>query len=84
MTDQDHTQTPAINGQESVRLSINLAPDVAAVLASTAANAGVNITDGVRRAIILWHLVSTECAKGSKVMVVEGEGPNATFREVIQ
>ena len=41
------------------------------------------MTEGVRRAIALWKLVSDEVSKGNKVMVVEGEGESAKYREII-
>lgn len=66
-----------------VRLSVNLAPDVADTLQSLARGHGVSVTEGVRRAIALWHLIATEQAKGRKVMFVQGEGSSATFRELV-
>ena len=69
--------------RDVVRLSINLAPDVAAALKSLSTDQGVTVTEGVRRAIALWKLVTTERDKGHKIMIVEGEGDKAQFREVI-
>jgi len=68
---------------EVVRLSVNLAWDVADALKSLSTNQGVTVTEGVRRAVSLWSLISSERAKGHKVMIVEGEGDKAKFRELI-
>ncbi len=66
-----------------VRLSVNLASDVAAALKDLSSNQGMTITQGVRKAIALWKLVEDELAKGNKIMVVQGEGENAKYREII-
>jgi hypothetical protein len=73
----------AASSRDVVRLSINLASDVAGALKALSTAQGVSVTEGVRRAIALWKLVSDEVAKGNKVMVVEGEGDSAKFRELI-
>lgn len=74
---------PAAGENRVVRLSVNLAPSVAEALKSTATRKGMNITEAIRHAIALWKLASDEQAKGRKLMVVEGEGDNATFREIV-
>ncbi|MDM7855488.1 CopG family transcriptional regulator [Cellulomonas alba] len=66
-----------------VRLSVNLAPTVAAALKSTAAKKGLSITEAIRHAIAVWKLVVDEQAAGRKVMIVEGQGDSATFREIV-
>lgn len=66
-----------------VRLSVNLAPHVATTLGATAARQGTTVTNAVRHAISLWRLVTAETAKGHRLMIVEGEGEAASFREVI-
>ncbi len=72
-----------VSDRDVVRLSVNLASDVAAALKTLSTNQGVSVTEGVRRAIALWKLVSDEVSKGNKVMVVEGEGEGAKYREII-
>ena len=72
-----------VSDRDVVRLSVNLASDVAAALKTLSTNQGVSVTEGVRRAIALWKLVSDEVSKGNKVMVVEGEGESAKYREII-
>jgi len=66
-----------------VRLSVNLAPSVAEALKSTAQKHGVSITEAVRRAVALWKLVSDSQAKGQRVMLVEGQGDRAQYREIV-
>jgi len=66
-----------------VRLSVNLAASVADALKATAARKGLSITEGVRHAIAIWKLVSDEQEKGNRVMIVEGRGENAQYREII-
>ncbi len=66
-----------------VRLSVNLAPDVADALRGTAAAQGITVTEAVRRAVAVWKLVSDENAAGRRLMVVDGKGDGATFREVV-
>jgi hypothetical protein len=69
--------------KDVVRLSVNLASDVAAALKTLSTQQGVSVTEGVRRAIALWKLVSDERAKNNRVMIVEGEGESAKFRELV-
>lgn len=57
---------------DSVRLSVNLAPDVAAVLTEWADRKQISATEAVRRAIAVWHFVETEIAAGNRLAVVEG------------
>lgn len=69
--------------QNVVRLSVNLAPSVADALKSTAARRGLSITEAIRHAVAVWKLVTDEQAKGNRVMIVEGEGDKAQYREVV-
>jgi hypothetical protein len=66
-----------------VRLSINLAADVADILKGWAATKAISVTEAVRRAIAVWNFVETEKAKGNKLAVIEGEGSKQRVREVI-
>ncbi|KRE54700.1 hypothetical protein [Phycicoccus sp. Soil748] len=79
----DGAGATAVSNRDVVRLSVNLANDVAGALKTLSTSQGVSVTEGVRRAIALWKLVSDELSKGNKIMVVEGEGDNAKFRELI-
>lgn len=74
---------PAAAPKDVVRLSVNLASDVAGALKALSTGQGISVTEGVRRAIALWKLLSDETRKGNKVMVVEGEGDKARYREII-
>lgn len=52
-----------------VRLSINLAPDVADVLKATATRHGRSITETVRIAVAVLHYIDTETSTGATVCV---------------
>lgn len=75
--------TDAVETPRVVRLSINLAPTVAEALKTTATKQGVSITEAVRRAVALWRLVSDAQDHGNRVMVVEGRGDDAQYREIV-
>ena len=74
---------PNADAQDVVRLSINLAPDVAHVLKSLAKSKRINVTEAVRRAIAVWNFLENEHAKGNKIAVVENVGGTARLREVV-
>lgn len=81
---QEREKTAATGApRDVVRLSVNLASDVAGALKELSHTQGVSVTEGVRRAIALWKLISDEQAKGNRVMVVEGEGDKARYRELV-
>ncbi|HEY8719420.1 ribbon-helix-helix protein, CopG family [Pengzhenrongella sp.] len=65
-----------------VRLSVNLAPSVAEALKSTAAKQGITITEAIRRAVALWKMVSEATAKNQRIMIVEGTGDKAQYKEI--
>ena len=75
---QDQGEAPRV-----IRLSVNLAGSVADALKTTAARKGLSITEGVRHAIAIWKLVSDEQEKGNRVMIVEGRGDSAQYREIV-
>jgi hypothetical protein len=77
-TTQDQGESPRV-----VRLSVNLASSVADALKSTAQAKGLSITEAIRHAIAIWKLVSDEQAKGNRVMIVEGRGEKAEYREIV-
>lgn len=64
----------------TVRLQINLADDVAAVLRGWMQMDDISATEAVRRAIAVWNFMRTEIAAGGKLAVVETDG---RIREVI-
>ncbi len=73
-----------MSGQaDVVRLSVNLAPTVADALRLTAAERERTVTETIRDAVRLLALVHAEQRKGHRVMVVEGRGDDATFRELV-
>lgn len=85
-TDRDAptTQTSTSAGENRVvRLSVNLAPSVADALKTTATRKGLSITEAIRHAVAVWKLVSDEQEKGNKVMIMEGTGDSARFREIV-
>lgn len=75
--------TTQINDRQVVRLSINLAPDVAAALKKWAGAKGLSITEGVRRAIAVWDFVESERQAGNRLAVIENDGSGDRIREVI-
>jgi hypothetical protein len=66
-----------------VRLSVNIATDVSDALKALSYRHDVTVTETIRRAIAILKLVSDENERGNRVMVVQGEGESATFRELI-
>ncbi|KZM68520.1 CopG family transcriptional regulator [Nocardia terpenica] len=69
---------------EVVRLSINLASDVAAVLRKWADIKHISATEAVRRAIAVWNFIETEKANGNSFAVVENlPGGKQRMREVV-
>lgn len=77
-TTEDQGESPRV-----VRLSVNLAPSVADALKATAKKKGLTITEGIRHAIAIWKLVTDEQEKGNRVMIVEGRGDDAEYREIV-
>lgn len=66
-----------------VRLTINLAPGVAAALVSTAHEKGLNLTEAIRHAIAVWKLCCDEQASGRRIVIVEDTGCCVTEREIV-
>jgi hypothetical protein len=75
--------TPHSDQTGVVRMSINLAADVADILRGWAATKAISVTEAVRRAIAVWNFVETEKAKGNRLAVIEGEGSKQRVREVV-
>lgn len=82
------TTSPSAQGadatiQDVVRLSINLAPDVADVLKDLAKAKRVSVTEAVRRAIAVWKFLEDEKEKGNKIAIVENVDGTDRVREVV-
>lgn len=80
--DRTQKETPATSA-DVVRLSINLAPDVASILREWASKKRISATESVRRAIAVWNFIETEKSKGNRIAVIEGTGKNERIREVV-
>ena len=77
---------PAGNATEPrpiVRLSVNLAPDVADVLKGWCARKGLSVTEGIRRAIAVWNFVETARSEGSRLALIEKVNGEERVREVM-
>ncbi|MFJ2834622.1 hypothetical protein ACIO52_04600 [Nocardia sp. NPDC087230] len=87
MSVQDRTENPTrdTSGKSDVvRLSINLAPDVADVLRKWAGKKRISATEAVRRAIAVWNFIETEKANGNRLAIVESlPGGEERIREVV-
>ncbi|GAA3570066.1 hypothetical protein [Kribbella ginsengisoli] len=75
---------PELSARAIVRLSINLAADVADVLRLLAARRGLSLTETVRRAIAVLKFVEDEVERGNKLAIVEtGDGGRQRVREIM-
>lgn len=88
MSVQDRTRGSNVDGTTKsdgvVRLSINLAADVAAVLRRWAEAKHISVTEAIRRAIAIWNFIETEKANGNTIAIIENSGrPNQRIREVV-
>jgi hypothetical protein len=63
-----------------VRLSINLSIETAETLKALVDRKGVTITEGIRRAIIVWRFVEDETSRGNQIAVIEKD---ETVRKVL-
>jgi hypothetical protein len=66
-----------------VRLSVNLAPDVARPLRDRAQKKSILITEAIRRAIVVWNFVETERDKGNRLAVIERVNDEDGVREMV-
>lgn len=64
---------------EVVRMSVNLAPDVAAALQDVAARRGITITDAIRKAISMLKYLDDADQRRAKVLI---EGRRGGMLEV--
>lgn len=79
-----HPYVPPAEGSQPtrvVRLAVNLAPSVADALTTTAGAQGVSITEAIRRAIVVYAELHDEQAAGRALLIKEGCGAEALFRE---
>jgi predicted DNA-binding protein len=63
-----------------VRLSINLSTETAETLKALAERKGVTITEGIRRAIIIWKFMEDEISQGNQIAVIQKD---ETIRKVL-
>lgn len=63
-----------------VRLSINLSADTADSFRALIERKGLTITEGIRRAIIVWKFVEDETARGNQIAVIEQDN---SIRKVV-
>jgi hypothetical protein len=66
-----------------VRLSVNLAPDVADVLKFWKGRKGISITEAVRRAIAVWNFVENERDKGNRIAILEPGRDGDRVKEMV-
>ena len=78
-----NTTTIPDTDKKVVRLSVNLAPDVAAVLRKWTGKKSISITEAIRRAIAVWNFVETERAAGNRLAVIERDGDRERVREMV-
>jgi hypothetical protein len=63
----------------SVRLSINLSPETVEAFRELTGRKGLSITEGIRRAIVVWQFMEEEISKGNQISVVERNGQTRTI-----
>lgn len=71
-----------MTGNDWVRLSVNLALDVANVLRQMAREKRISATEAMRRAIAVWNFIETEREKGNQIVIVERVWWGERIREV--
>jgi hypothetical protein len=57
--------------ERSVRLSVNLSNETAQTFRALIRRKGLSITEGIRRAIIVWKFVEDETSKGNQIAIIE-------------
>lgn len=80
------TPTSSEDGDSAgvVRLSVNLAPDVADTLKKNAQRKGLSITEAIRRAIAVWAFLEEAKRKGQRLALIEDlGGGKERMREVV-
>jgi hypothetical protein len=74
----DADQDSAEDQERSVRLSVNLSVESAETLKALIRRKGLTITEGIRRAIVVWKFVEDESSKGNQIAVIEPDGSKTT------
>lgn len=65
--------------QTGMRLSVNLSAEVAGIFKSLISRKGLSMTEGVRRAIIIWQFIEDERDQGNQIAVIEKDGTTRTI-----
>jgi hypothetical protein len=63
-----------------VRLSINLSIETVEALKELVDRKGVTITEGIRRAIVVWKFIEDETSRGNQIAVIQKD---ETVRKVL-
>src|SRR5512134_2119433 len=67
-----------------VRLSVNLAADVAATLKDNARRKSISITEAIRRAIAVWAFLEEAKREGNRIALIEDlGGGKERLREIV-
>ena len=77
-SDDSRRRSPDRSGV--VRLSINLSAETADQFRALIERKGLTITEGIRRAIIVWKFVEDETARGNQIAVIEQDN---SIRKVV-
>lgn len=83
LTDDDSGRATRKASRDVVRLSVNLAPDVAATFRDLCHAKRISITEGVRRAIAIWRFVEDEVDAGRRLAVIEEVDGKERVRELL-
>lgn len=85
LTAPEEVQPDRAAASAPVRLSVNLAPDVAEALRHWSTSKGLSITEGIRRAIAVWNFMETEREKGNTLAAIEPSvnGSPERIREIV-
>lgn len=75
------TTSPVAPAGKLVRLSVNMNQDTAEALKEIADEAGISLTEAVRRAISVYKFVEDEIDKGRHVQTADEKGGNV--RELV-
>lgn len=62
------------------RLSINLSTEAADAFKELIGRKGLTLTEGIRRAIVVWQFFEDETSKGNQIAVIEHDG---SIRKVV-
>jgi hypothetical protein len=79
-TDAEGPKKPQSKGGGLVRLSINLSIETVEAFKELVDRKGVTITEGIRRAIVVWKFVEDETSRGNQIAVIQKD---ETVRKVL-